>query len=469
LKAEKYRMTERILYSFVVDEHPKFAYQGWHLARSIIQHCGADAGDIAVQTTPGVTERVRAIFAREGYSIRSLERFGDGRWCNKLSQLPNLLQEDAGRIVLLDTDMIMVSDVRPFLGGDAVQAKIVDGPNPPLETLARIFAQAGGAAPAAVPADAGGALTCDGNANGGFYAIPRAIAARFSAACRQWATFLLTRDERLRSAGKSSHIDQVSAALAFNLSGVPFKAAPSNVNYFVHYPAPRHYFDAQRPISIIHYHDSTMSVDGAITPHAGLSRLERTAVAAANRQIREGFHNALFWDFRYATHPERGSGLGSRGEHLLTKRALLRRHGLEDFASVLDVGCGDLHVLGGMNLTGYLGIDISAEAVEKARALRPDWEFAVHAGQDIAAREAVVCLDVLIHQRDPQAYQALLRFLADHTLKTLFVSGYEHKDDAAALVFFHESLPVSLAATGRFTRIQPIGALRDVQIYRCDR
>jgi hypothetical protein len=461
-------MAERILYSFVVDEHPKYAYQGWHLARSIIQHCGATPGDIAVQATPRVAPHIKDMFAAEGYSVRALDYFGDGKWCNKLAQLPNLLNDECHRVVLLDTDMIMVSDVRPFLQGDAVQAKIVDGPNPPLATLAEIFTQAGGCAPPTVPTDAGDAATVIGNANGGFYAVPQHLAARFSAEWRKWAQFLLAHDDSLRQAGKTSHVDQVSAALAFNLGGIPFTPAPSNVNYFIHYQAARRYFDATRPISIIHYHDSTLSMDGTIAPATDLSPMERSAIATANEQIRNGFHNALFWDFRYATHPERGSGLGSRGEHLLTKRALLKQHGLEDFASVLDVGCGDLHVLGGLNLKGYVGIDVSAAAVERARALRPDWEFAVNTGQPIAPHEAVVCLDVLIHQRDAEAYHALVKFLADHTEKTLFVSGYEHKEDATNLVFFHESLSKSLAATKRFASIQRIGALRDVQIFRCD-
>ena len=34
------------IFSFVVDTDPKFAYQGYHLARSLIEHCGGDAADI---------------------------------------------------------------------------------------------------------------------------------------------------------------------------------------------------------------------------------------------------------------------------------------------------------------------------------------------------------------------------------------------------------------------------------------
>jgi hypothetical protein len=29
-----------VIFSFVVDSNPKFAYQGYHLARSLIEHCG---------------------------------------------------------------------------------------------------------------------------------------------------------------------------------------------------------------------------------------------------------------------------------------------------------------------------------------------------------------------------------------------------------------------------------------------
>jgi hypothetical protein len=456
------------LYSFVVDEHPKFAYQGWHLARSLLRHCGAEPRDIFVQATGPVPERVRQLFAAEGYSVRHLEYFGDRRYCNKLSQIPTILDEDFDRIVLLDTDMIAVADVRPFLSGSAVQAKIVDGPNPSMAALTTIFRRAGHAVPACVRTDTGNAMTVSGNANGGFYAISRHAAARFSEAWRRWAEWLLAHDDMLRGEGKQAHVDQVAAALAINIAGFDFAVAPSNVNYFVHYRADRHYFDPARPIALLHYHDATMNMGGTIEPPIALSPPERACVALANRQIREGFCNALFWDFRYATHPDRGSGLGSRGNNLLYKRALLQSQGLEEFSSVLDVGCGDLQVLGALNLKGYLGLDVSAQAIEKARLVRPDWDFAVFAGQPIDARQAVVCLEVLIHQQDAQAYGTLINFLAEHTERTLFVSGYEHKEDASSLVFFHEPLSRSLAGTRHFRSIEPVGAHTDVVIYRCE-
>ena len=35
----------------------------------------------------------------------------------------------------------------------------------------------------------------------------------------------------------------------------------------------------------------------------------------------------------------------------------------------------------------------------------------------------VICLEVLIHQPTSQAYHHLIKFLANHTLQTLIVSG----------------------------------------------
>ena len=461
-------MSQRILYSFVVDEHPIFAFQGWHLARSILRHCGAAAADINVQVTPGVPRATVAAFTGLGCHVRALPPFGDGRWCNKLAQLPNLLGLPFDRVVLLDTDMIVVSDLRPFLVGDAVQAKIVDTPSPSLAALGAIFAAAGADLPPAVPTDEPGYETCQGNANGGFYDVPHALAAKVSECWRKWALWLLADTSVLDGENKTPHVDQVAMALALNIDAIPFRAAPSNVNYFVHYRAERSYLDRTRPIALLHYHNATLSVTGYIEPPMPLAPAEKQAVDRANAQIRDGFHNALFWEFRYASHPKRGSGLGSRGENAARKRAMLTANGIEQFATVLDVGCGDLEVVAPLKLSGYLGVDPSAAAIRIARARRPDWTFQPMAGQSLPVCDAVLCFEVLIHQESAAAYHALVALLARHTAKTLFVSGYEHKANPTQMVFFHEPLSQSLAATGRFRTVTAIGTHSDVVVYRCD-
>ncbi len=279
-------MGGRIVYSSVVDGHPKFAYQAWHLARSLRLHCAAHPGDIAIQVTPTVPQAVRDAFRAEGYTVRNLEPFGDRKWCNKIAQIPGLLDEDCDRIVLLDTDMIAVGDIRPFLHGAAVQAKVVDQANPPLVILQEIMTSASGEMGPLMRADASPDLTMVGNANGGLYAIPQPLAAAFQAAWRDWAIWLLAHAEPLARTGYAAHIDQVSAALAFRLSGIPFVPLASNVNYFLHFHGEHHYFDRRRPIALLHYHDTAMDAEGRLMSPPWLTDLEAEAVRAANQQMR---------------------------------------------------------------------------------------------------------------------------------------------------------------------------------------
>ena len=293
-------MAERVIYSLVVDEHAKFAYQGWHLAKSIIRHCAAAPSDINIQMTPGVTAETARIFQSEGYIVRTIEPFGDKKWCNKIMQLPNLFDEDCDRIVLLDTDMIAVHDLRPFLHGNRVQAKVVDCANPSLSTLLEIMSGLSSYSFAQMLTDAREEQTIVGNANGGFYAIPRKLAGTFHSAWHKWALWLLNHSEPLRKENKMDHVDQVSAAMAFQISGVPFTHAPSNVNYFLHLRGHHRYYDPNYPICLIHYHDRAMNGAGEIEPPVALTPVEMAAVDVANQQIRDDVQTTLRDSYRHA-------------------------------------------------------------------------------------------------------------------------------------------------------------------------
>jgi hypothetical protein len=258
------------------------------------------------------------------------------------------------------------------------------------------------------------------------------------------------------------------------MTQVPFLLAPSNVNYFVHLAGDHRYFDRDREIALIHYHDSLNRL-GLLEPPIQLNETERAAIAKANSQIGSGFDNRLFWDLRYAHFSDLGSGAGSRGESVDYKRALLRLEGAEEAESVLDFGCGDLEVLKELNLKGYLGVDCSHTALALAQQARPEWAFQMFTLDEstvaIAPKHFVICFEVLIHQPTARAYESLIKFLADHTLQTLIVSGYEHNDETRSLnhmLYFHEPLETSLQRTGRFKSIRRIGQHTSVAIFRCD-
>jgi hypothetical protein len=464
--------SDRTIFSFVLDDDPRFAYQAWHLARSLMQHCGSDPAAIHVQCTPEVDERRRNLLRELGCHIHQIARFGDGRYCNKLNQLESLRAIDFDRVVLLDTDTIAVSDLRPFLSNAAIVGKTVDANRPPLATLDEI-AEAAGLLnrPPICRADAIDADTYLGNCNGGFYSIPKSCCDRLSVEWRRWALWLLDNIEPLSRIGRQNHVDQVSFWLAVHQAGLPFEAASSNVNYYVHFAGEHHYFDATRPIALLHYHNVSLNVLGLLEPPAELEPLERRAVSLANDQIGEGFDNRVFWEVRYRHFPERGSGVGSRDDNLLYKRRLLREQGVEVAASVLDFGCGDLEVVKELAICRYVGIDQSSEALALARRARPDWEFRLGPEPDVQPAEMVLCLEVLIHQETEAGYRAVIAFLAENTLGSLLVSGFSADTEDIQrnpMIFFYEPLETSLFRTGRFRRIRQVGAHTSVVVYRCD-
>jgi SAM-dependent methyltransferase len=120
--------------------------------------------------------------------------------------------------------------------------------------------------------------------------------------------------------------------------------------------------------------------------------------------------NAKFWDDRYRSFPQLGSGPGSRGYAAAYKNRLVKAAiKLYGICSIVDIGCGDLCWLDPdiVESCSYVGLDISAVAVERARAAYPSLAFAAY---DVTVQrvdseaDLVICFDVLIHQTDLQMF-----------------------------------------------------------------
>jgi SAM-dependent methyltransferase len=462
----------RVAISFVVDSDPVFAYTGWHLAHSLAEHVRLPWCDIHVQFTPEAPADTVRQFRELGCSTHRLSRFGDGKYCNKLAQWENLRSAAADHYVFLDTDMICVEDFTRFLPPQVISGKVVDVDNPKLELIDHLFDRAGFLdRPPIVPVEARAGSTFRGNCNGGLYSVPATLAEGLFEAWRAQALTLLDDIDPLRTAGKGSHVDQISFCMAVHGQSLPFEQLPSNANYYVHFPGPHPLRDPARPIALLHYHDRSLNVVGLLDPAGAVHADEIAAVEQANDQIRGHFHGRRFWELRYRCFPDRGSGVGSRGRNLEYKRALLRGEGAERAASVLDVGCGDLEVMRGLELSGYTGIDTSPVALAIAAEARPDWTFIQAPAPEVTPAELVICFEVAIHQETESDYRRLIAYLAERTERTLIVSGYDEANPAIAanhMLFFHEPLRRSLADTGRFSSIRRIGAHSDVVIYRCD-
>lgn len=461
-----------IIASFVIDQDPVFAYTGWNLAHSLAWRAQLRWPDIHVQFTPEVARPTVDLFKELGCTTHSLSRFGDGKYCNKLGQWENLRGCGADQLILLDTDMICVSDFVPFVASDRVGGKVVDIDNPNIEVLDSLFERLGfDDRPATVQVDASGAITYRANCNGGFYSIPTRFADALFDRWRGYTEAMLADLDPLREVGKQAHVDQIAFCMAIHATGIPFEHLPANINYYLHFAGPHASRDGDAPLSMLHFHNSALNVVGLIEPPAALEEEEQAAVDDANALIHRSFNTRLFWDFRYRHFPDRGSGVGSRGENLSYKRELLKREGAEEAKSVLDVGCGDLEVVRTLDLHNYVGIDRSDSSLATAAAARPDWTFRRAPATDVEPADLVLCFEVAIHQETAADYHDLLAFLARNTLRTLIVSGYDQPTEEIStnhMVFFHEPLKKSLEGTGRFRSIREIGRHSTVVVYRCD-
>ena len=457
--------TPNIYYSCVVDASPLFYWQTWGLVNSLIELAKVSPKQIYVHYTrevnPAFLDELRAI----GVVLRESERFGDGKYCNKIARLKTPEFTTARCVVFLDTDTIVLGELSAIYSDRVIKGKIVDLANPKLSVLQTILKRAGfGDYPDLCPADYEPNPTFKNNLNGGLYVIPGTLVKQIGERWQHWALWLLDNLEILERVNKQAHVDQISFAMACHELSIPVENIGRKYNHPLHLPEDKIGY----PL-ILHYHRN-ISPTGTLEV-AGEQDFEfQQAIADANRLLGSSFNNQIFWSFRYQVFSDLGSGVGSRGENLSYKRSLLQNLGIENSQSILDVGCGDLEVIKNFHLPNYLGVDVSPQAIELARQKRPDLEFVLldrHNSDRLPTADTVICLEVSIHQPTLEDYQQLIELLVQKTHNKLIVSGYtkpQPHHESNHMVHFHESLLDSLQKTQQFSSIEIVGQHSDVQI-----
>jgi len=181
--------------------------------------------------------------------------------------------------------------------------------------------------------------------------------------------------------------------------------------------------------------------------------------------------NKVFWNYRYATNKNLGSGIGSRGKNLNWKRNLVETINVSK-NSILDVGCGDFEVLKSINFNKYTGIDISKTAINIAKENRPDLEFILFRDKypDLEKHDIVFCFDVLIHQDNSKKYYALLDYIIQKSKKIIIVSGYvENLNSSNPMIFFYENIIQSLSKNAAIKNIKLIGNNKPIALLIADK
>ena len=183
---------------------------------------------------------------------------------------------------------------------------------------------------------------------------------------------------------------------------------------------------------------------------------------------RKRFKNKDFWNDRYSTNMEKGSGPGSRGDILEFKSRLISEHMKNhDVRSILDLGCGDIEILKDLQIERYLGVDISDVIVTRNQNIKPNWQFVCSDIGQVSIDsdfDMTLCLDVLIHQKHRSDYESIATKVFEVNSPVIVVSGYTRKPDGWT-VFFHEPLQVTLARLGPGREFALAGSYRDTELF----
>ena len=243
-------------YSMVVDWLGSHPYQAEVLLFTLEAFAGVPRRHIVVQCTSRVPADVRDALAGQGYAVNTITPYLDQTYCNKIAQLDYFVDAPGGRgVFLLDLDLAITGSLDiPY--PDAVCGKIVDGSNPPLDSLERLYDAAGIDLPTVVPSDWNGrGDTPATNLNGGFLYVPTASVESLRRAWRSWAEFLFARPDIFDHPSHRNHIDQIAFSMALAAEQMPFRHLPTNWNYPGHKDRNPQRYRANEPLRVLHYHD----------------------------------------------------------------------------------------------------------------------------------------------------------------------------------------------------------------------
>ena len=466
---------EKTLFSCVLDKDPYLTAQVFVWLNCLLDVQRVPPQNIFVHYTSIVSDDFAEwLESRRVHLIEVAPYDPRSPHCNKLRQLATFVAMPFSHVVLMDCDTAWIGNrPLPLPRGAPVAAKPVDFGMPPEPILSQIFREAGMGEPdwIGLSSPSSGERTDHNNCNGGLYLVSRDIVGRLDAAWRKWADWCL--EHRDLFGRFAVHVDQVGFALALRDLGVRAQHLPIEWNYPIHVSDPQLRLPDTTP-EIIHFHRQfgphlTLLKIGLPGPDAAIDRLNRHI----ERWLAADFVNSMFWDLRYRVAPELGSGVGSRGDALEAKRILLAR-ALRGFErkKVVDVGCGDLEATRSLPLEEYLGLDVAPLAIALSESKRPDWDFEhLTSGRGpFPHGDAVICLDVLIHQKNRADFDRLIAGLATAARERLIVGGYnEPPRFTSPITAYHRPLTDALRETGVFRDIRIVGRYRDCCLVVADR
>ena len=450
--------------SCFVHDHPRSHMHAWNWLLAL-KACGQpEEITPIIRSRAGFSDGIEQMFRSAGASLMSAEDAGDGPAGSALSQLDLPDEHSGAPLVVTSADALFLESPQELFEGNHVRACPADAL--PVAIASALLEQAAsqGFCPAAgtrEPAKAIQSLCCQEQ----LYVVPADAREILREEWARWAAFCA--GPGAEALGGTMTSEAAGFALAMLKLGLPFSplAETEVENTHPSTPAPSVGSPAVLLCGDRLDNHGLPQMPGA----EGHGQHIDCAISRLRAQRRNWFSNEIFWNFRYRFYPELGSGIGSRGDWLEKKRALLLPFA-EKFAEkqVLDVGCGDLETSRTLPFRHYTGLDSSHQALEIARQKRPDWSFRIGVASDEASdcADLVICLDVLIHVPTEGRYREFLGHLVRISRQALLVSGYARSEDAppGGIVFFHEALSETFSRFSEVAEVQKAGRYSGVDL-----
>jgi SAM-dependent methyltransferase len=463
------QQTIRLAFSCVVDRNDAIERAVLIWAHSLIALEGVDPATVFVHTVAPDLD-VLGPLQTLGVQIVHIDRFGDGRHCNKLAQPLSPAEFDADVVILNDCDIAFTGRFAQAIRREAaiairrnprtVLGKTVDFCNPPLDRMARLMAAFDLGPPDPLAHDT---LSADpmprGYFNGGMYAIPAPLLSEFGHAWQGWATRLLGSDKALGILGQYAwHIDQISFYFASRELDMAVHGLDERYNFPTHAGHPSARQAAIEAPYAIHFHNN-LGADGLLGP-SGVRAVDveaariNTCLAGRGLCLGQSYTPPKPFENWYSV--ERDFSMTTKNAASLV--TVLKATGIERAETVLDVRCGSGRHLDGLELRGYRGFD--QRAAEAGLAQRRGIDGMVTQGTPTAQDRAdmVLCLDFAGFAGEvggPEAAAALLCDMAEDRLLVLAEPGNGPGWLARGA---SADLARLLAQSGRFAEIVTLGS-----------
>ena len=244
-------------YSMVVDWLGSHPYQAEVLLFTLEAFANVPRRQMVVQCTDRVSDDVIAKLSAQGYTVTTIAPYLDQAYCNKIAQLDYFVDStDARGVFLLDLDLAILAEL-DIPDRDVVCGKLVDGANPPLDTLRAAVR----CCRYRIAGDHAERLGRPWRHNR--HQPERRLSLRASQAYieplrnkwRHWAEFLFAKPDLFDHPSARKHIDQIAFAMALASARIPFRHLPTNWNYPGHKDRVPRAYRRDEPLRVLHYHD----------------------------------------------------------------------------------------------------------------------------------------------------------------------------------------------------------------------